>query len=88
MGTFPYLGMLRNGVGFSCIHVEYFAVGISTRTVGLMENGTWAPTAAKAMMKLLDGSKNLSFCENSVKILSALSDASRAQIEALAKELA
>ena len=58
------------------------------RTVGLMENGTWAPTAAKAMMKLLDGCKNLSFCENSVKILSALSDASRAQIEALAKELA
>ena len=58
------------------------------RTIGLMENGTWAPTAAKAMMKLLDGSKNLHFCENSVKILSALSDASRAQIEALAKELA
>ena len=58
------------------------------RTVGLMENGTWAPTAAKTMMKMLEGSKNLSFCENSVKILSALSDASRAQIEALAKELA
>ena len=59
-----------------------------SRTVGLMENGTWAPTAAKTMMKMLEGSKNLSFCENSVKILSALSDASRAQIEALAKELA
>ena len=58
------------------------------RTIGLMENGTWAPTAAKAMMKMLEGCKNLSFCENSVKILSALSDASRAQIEALAKELA
>ena len=58
------------------------------RTIGLMENGTWAPTAAKTMMKMLEGSKNLSFCENSVKILSALSDASRAQIEALAKELA
>ena len=58
------------------------------RTIGLMENGTWVPTAAKTMMKLLEGSKNLSFCENSVKILSALSDASRAQIEALAKELA
>ena len=58
------------------------------RTVGLMENGTWAPTAVKTMMKMLEGSKNLSFCENSVKILSALSDASRAQIEALAKELA
>ena len=58
------------------------------RTIGLMENGTWAPTAAKTMMKMLEGCKNLSFCENSVKILSALSDASRAQIEALAKELA
>ena len=58
------------------------------RTVGLMENGTWAPTAAKVMMKMFEGSKHLRFCENSVKILSALSDASRAQIEALAKELA
>ena len=57
------------------------------RTVGLMENGTWAPTAAKTMRKMLDGSKNLTFCETSVKILSALSDASRDQIEALAKEL-
>ena len=53
-----------------------------------MENGTWAPTAAKTMMKMIQGSKNLRFCENSVKILSAQSDASRAQIEALAKELA
>ena len=58
------------------------------RTVGMMENGSWAPTAAKTMLKMLDGSKNLTYCENSVKILSALSDASRAQIEALAKELA
>ena len=58
------------------------------RTVALMENGTWTPTAAKVMMKMLEGSKDLRFCENSVKILSALSDTSRAQIEALAKELA
>ena len=58
------------------------------RTVGLMENGTWAPTAAKTMAKMLEGSKNLTFCENTVKILSALSDTSRAQIEALAAELA
>ena len=58
------------------------------RTIGLMENGTWTPTAAKTMVKMLEGSKNITFCENSVKILSALSDASRAQIEALAKELA
>ena len=58
------------------------------RTIGLMENGTWTPTAAKTMVKMLEGSKNLTFCENTVKILSALSDDSRAQIEALAKELA
>ena len=58
------------------------------RTVGLMENGTWTPTAAKTMVKMLEGSKNLTFAQNSVKILSALSDDSRAQIEALAKELA
>ena len=58
------------------------------RTIGLMENGTWTPTAAKVMTKMLEGSKNITYCENTVKILSALSDASRAQIEALAKELA
>ena len=58
------------------------------RTVGLMENGSWTPTAAKTMRKMLEGSKNLTFCSNTVKILSALSDDSRAQIEALAKELA
>ena len=58
------------------------------RTVGLMENGTWSPTAAKTMRKMLESSKNLTFTENTVKILSALSDESRAQIDALAKELA
>ena len=57
------------------------------RTIGLMENGTWAPVANKIMTKMLEGSKNLTFTENSVKILSALSDDSRAQIEALAEEL-
>ena len=57
------------------------------RTVGLMENGTWTPTAVKTMHKMLENSKNLTFCENSVKILSALSDESRAQIDALAREL-
>jgi hypothetical protein len=52
-----------------------------------MENGTWTPTAAKTMRKMLEDSKNLTFTENTVKILSALSDESRAQIDALAKEL-
>jgi len=58
------------------------------RTVALMENGSWAPMANKVMTKMLEGSKNLTFAQNSVKILSALSDTSRAQIEALAEELA
>ena len=57
------------------------------RTVGLMENGTWAPVAAKTMMKLLEGSKDLTFTDTTVTILSALNDDSRAQIEALAEEL-
>ena len=57
------------------------------RTVGLMENGTWAPTAAKTMAKMLEGSKDLTFTNTTVKILSALSDESRGQIEALAEEL-
>ena len=58
------------------------------RTVAFMENGTWAPMAAKVMAKMLEGSKNLTFAENNVKIMSALSDESIAQIEALAEELA
>ena len=57
------------------------------RTVGMIENGSWAPVAAKTMKKMLEGSKNLTFTENNVKILSALSDESRAQVDALATEL-
>ena len=57
------------------------------RTVAFIENGSWAPVAARVMGKLLEGSKNLTFAQNSVKILSALNDDSRAQIEALAQEL-
>lgn len=57
------------------------------RTVAFMENGSWAPTAAKGMKALLENSKKLTFAENTVRILSALSEDSRAQIEALADEL-
>ena len=57
------------------------------KTVGFMENGSWMPVAAKTMKKLLENSKNLNFTENNVKILSALDDNSRAQIDALAEEL-
>ena len=57
------------------------------RTVGLMENGTWAPMAAKLMRAELDGMKNITVCENVVTIRSAVSAASEAQMEQLAEEL-
>ena len=57
------------------------------RTVGMMENGTWSPVAAKFMAKMLENSKNLTFTTNNVKIYSALNDESRAPLEALADEL-
>ena len=57
------------------------------RTVGLMENGSWAPQAAKVMRRMLEGSKNLTFTDTTVKIISALNEDSRDQVEALANEL-
>ncbi len=57
------------------------------KTVALIENGTWAPMAAKVMKNMLEGCKNLSFAENTVRIVSALNEESRARIEALAREL-
>ena len=57
------------------------------RTVAMMENGSWAPVANRIMTKMLEGSKNITYTENNVRILSALSADSAAQIEALAQEL-
>ena len=57
------------------------------RTVALIENGSWAPTAAKVMRGMLEGSKNLTFAETTVKILSAMNEESKAQIKQLADEL-
>lgn len=59
----------------------------SNRVVGMMENGSWAPVAAKVMGDMLAKSKSLTFTENNVKIMSALSEESEAQLEALAEEL-
>ena len=61
--------------------------GYKNRTVAFVENGSWAPVATKVMLKMLDSSKNLTYCENTVKIISALSSESEAQLEALAEEL-
>ena len=57
------------------------------RTVALVENGSWAPQAAKVMRRMFEGSKNLSFADTTVTIRSALDETSRGQIEALSDEL-
>ena len=57
------------------------------RTVGMIENGAWAPMAAKVMKKMLETSKNLTSPDTTVTVKCALNDASRAQIDALADEL-
>ena len=58
----------------------------SNHKVGLIENGTWAPMAAKVMTGMLEKCKNLTFAENTVHIKSALNEESSAQLEALAEE--
>lgn len=56
------------------------------RKIGFVENGTWAPTAAKTMAKMLEGCKNTTIAEPVVTIRSALNDESRAQLDTLAGE--
>ena len=57
------------------------------RTIALLENGSWAPQAAKIMRKMLEDSKNLVFTDTVVRVISALNEESRGQIEQMANEL-
>ena len=57
------------------------------RTVAFIENGSWAPLAAKVMKGMLETSKNITYTDTTVKILSSLNDESMAQLDALADEL-
>lgn len=57
------------------------------RTIGFIENGSWAPTAVKVMKTMLEKCKNITFCDNDVKIISSLNEDSLSQIDLLAKEL-
>lgn len=57
------------------------------RTVGFIENGSWAPTAAKVMKKMLENSKNLSFLSNDVTIKSAPNDETEKALDSMAEEL-
>ena len=59
----------------------------SNRTVAFIENGTWAPTAARVMKQMLENCKNLTYCENEVRIMSALNDTSKEQLNKLVVEL-
>lgn len=57
------------------------------RTIGLIENGSWAPLAAKVMKKMFEGSKNITFTDTTVTVKSALNEESLAQLDAMADEL-
>ena len=57
------------------------------RTVAFIQNGSWAPLAAKVMSGMMEKCKNISYAEHNVRILSALNEESTAQIDALADEL-
>lgn len=59
----------------------------SNRTVGIIENGSWSPLAAKVMRGMLEKSKNLTFTDTTVKIMSALNEESTSQLNSLADEL-
>ena len=59
----------------------------SNRTVALIENGSWAPLAAKVMRGMFEKSKNLTFTDTTVKIMSALNEESSKQIDTLVEEL-
>lgn len=61
--------------------------GYQNRTIGIIENGSWAPMAAKVIKKMMEPCKNITWAENTVTIRSALNEQSEAKIEALAEEL-
>ncbi len=61
--------------------------GMKNKKIALIENGSWGPMAIKKMTGMLEGLKNIEYCENSVTIKSGLSDENIAAIDALAKEL-
>lgn len=61
--------------------------GFRNKKVGFIENGSWAPVAAKKMMDMLENCRDLTFADTSVKIMSALNEAGMAQLDALAEEM-
>ncbi len=76
---FPYMNTFIHAL------VEH---GYQKRTVGIIENGSWAPTAAKKMKTMLAECKDITFTDTAVTIRSAMTDANREEIKVLALELA
>lgn len=89
-GTLVLAGTTYNAELFPCMKtfiahlVEH---GYRNRKVAFMENGSWAVTAAKCMRQEMEKCKDITFAENTVKIMSAVNEESLAQIDALAEEL-
>lgn len=77
-GVFPPMEDFLNRLG----HKAY-----QKRKVGIIENGSWAPVAAKSMKAILDTMKNLTICDTVVSIKSTMKDADVAAMNALADEL-
>ena len=57
------------------------------RTMGIIENGSWAPLAAKVMKEMLSGCKKINWLDTTVKVLSAVNQENKDQLEAMASEL-
>ena len=73
---------------FMCNFIEHLTErNYQNRTIGLIENGSWAPTAAKVMKGMFEKSKNITWLEKEVKIMSSLSEENFAEIDAMAEEL-
>ena len=64
------------------------ALNLQNRTVAVIDNGTWAATAGKQMIGMLEGMKNMTILENTISIKSALAENQLGALEALADELA
>ena len=80
-----------NGDVFPCMSAFLHALterDYQNRRMGIIENGSWAPMAGKVIRKALESSKNITFCEHTVSIKSALNEDSEAQLDALAQEIA
>ena len=78
MDIFPYMKEFINGLTER---------NFQNKTIGVIENGSWAPAAAKKIKSMLETSKNLTFAEPTVTITSAINDSSRQQIETLAEAI-